>query len=59
MERESTIGDLCVCVYVFIFLIRYSQFDGMSSNIQRCIDLGISILILSSQVYDLNDGLST
>jgi hypothetical protein len=47
---------VCVCVQL---LIRYSQLDGMPLNIQRCIDVGISILILTSQVYDLNDRFST
>lgn len=34
-------SDLCcVCVYVH-FIIRYSQLDGMSFNIRRCIEVGI------------------
>ena len=39
--------------------MRYSQNDGVFSNIQRCIDVGISILVLASQVYDLDESLST
>jgi len=47
---------MAMCVYL---LIRYSQNGGVLSNIQRCIDVSISILLLSSQVYDLDESLST
>jgi len=47
---------MAVCVYL---LIQYSQNNGVFSNIQRCIDVGISILVLASQVYDLDESLST